>query len=63
MFTESATVRRINNQCRVWLHKPSGVKYTRGPSNGAAIIMQSASRAPKVVAEEELNNAEVWALV
>lgn len=60
MFTESATVQRINRQCVIWLHKPSGVKYRKDFSNGAAVVMQSLSHPPKVVSEDELSNSEIW---
>ena len=63
MFTESPTVQRINRQCVIWLHKPSGVKYRKDTSNGAAVVMQSISHPAKFVSEDELNNAEIWSQV
>lgn len=63
MFTESEAVQRINNQCRVWLHKPSGVKYRKDTSNGAVNLMQSLSAKPRYATDEELRDGNIWSQV
>ncbi|MCG6540223.1 hypothetical protein MCB86_09060 [Pseudomonas sp. KSR10] len=59
MFTESATVKRINRQCVIWLHKPTNTRYVKVVSNGAETLMQGVS-GHRYVTEDELNNAEIW---
>lgn len=63
MFTESATVRRINRQCVIWLHKPTNTRHYIAGSNGAAFLMQALSRNPRYATEVELNNAAIWSKV
>lgn len=60
MFTDSPVVRRINSQCQIWIHKPTGVKYRKDTNNGAVNLMQALSAKPRYVTDEELNNNEIW---
>lgn len=62
MFTESATVRRINRQCVIWLHKPTNTRYVKVVSNGALTLMQGVS-GHRYVTDDELSNHEIWSQV
>lgn len=59
MFTESATVQRINRQCVIWIHKPTNTRYVKVVSNGAVTLMQAVS-GHRYVTDEELSNHEIW---
>ncbi|WP_417585415.1 hypothetical protein [Pelagibacterium sp.] len=62
MFTESATVRRINRQCVIWLHNPTNTRYVKVVSNGAVTLMQGEAN-HLYVTDDELSNAELWSQV
>lgn len=52
-----------HHRCQIWLHKPTGVKYRKDASNGAASLMQSLSAKPRFVTDEELRDANIWSKV
>lgn len=52
-----------HSKSQIWLHKPSGVKYRKGASNGAVNLMQALSTKPRFATDEELRNSETWSKV
>ncbi|TLX52787.1 hypothetical protein DN824_21935 [Stutzerimonas nosocomialis] len=59
-MTESPIVRRINEQCRVYLHKPSGTRYRIVHTAGHAHELHPISGQCRYATDEQLSNPEIW---
>ncbi|MDP3978383.1 MAG: hypothetical protein Q8P85_10385 [Pseudomonas sp.] len=59
-MTDSAAVRRINEQCARYLHKPSGVRYHIAYSIGGLNELHPISGPCKYASDANLANTEIW---
>lgn len=60
-LAESATVRRINNQCGdIYRHKTSGIRYRVAYTIAGTHELHPISGPCQYATDEQLGNAEVW---
>lgn len=59
-MTESATARKIDNQCARYQHLPSGVIYRKVMEVAGVVSLESVGRGSREVKRADLDNAECW---
>lgn len=59
-MARSATQKRIDGLCAVWLHKPTGKRYFIAYTAAGTHELHGLDEGVKYASDEQLANAEIW---